>query len=131
MKPMLIMSKLDETNANNVQVGPQLPAISNFDQKALPIRREYQNFNQSQSRTYLDRVHKETDSSNQDSHVVVFFFYTVGLTLDQDNFLKALIQRKLLRTCTVYTTSDMSKLDANFGGGKQFVELASNSRNFY
>ena len=41
------MSKLDETN---------------FDQKALPIRREYQNFNQSQSRTYLDRVHKETDS---------------------------------------------------------------------
>ena len=101
MKPMLIMSKLDETNANNVQVGSQLPAISNFDQKALPIRREYQNFNQSQSRTYLDRVHKETDSSNQDSHVVVFFFYTVGLTLEQDNFLKALIQRKLLRTCTV------------------------------
>ena len=101
MKPMLIMSKLDETNANNVQVGSQLPAISNFDQKALPIRREYQNFNQSQSRTYLDRVHKETNSSNQDSHVVVFFFCTVGLTLEQDNFLKALIQRKLLRTCTV------------------------------
>ena len=44
MKPMLIMSKLDETNANNVQVGSQLPANSNFDQKALPIRREYQNF---------------------------------------------------------------------------------------
>ena len=101
MKPMLIMSKLDETNANNVQVGSQLPAISNFDQKALPIRREYQNCNQSQSRTYLDRVHKETDSSNQDSHVVAFFFYTVGLTLEQNNLLKAFIQRKLLRTCTV------------------------------
>ena len=98
---MLIMSKLDETNANNVQVGSQLPAISNFDQKALPIRREYQNFNQSQSRTYLDRVHKETDSSNQDSYVVVFFLDTIGLILEQDNFLKALIQRKLLRTCAV------------------------------
>ena len=97
MKPMLIMSKLDETNANNVQVGSQLPAISNFNQKALPMRWEYQNFNQSQSRTYLDRVHKETDYSNQDSHVVVFFFYTVGLTLEQDNFLKALIQRNLLK----------------------------------
>ena len=91
------MSKLDETNANNVQVGSQLPAISNFNQKALPMRWEYQNFNQSQSRTYLDRVHKETDYSNQDSHVVVFFFYTVGLTPEQDNFLKALIQRNLLK----------------------------------
>ena len=96
MKPMLIMCKL-----HIISIGISIPAISNFDQKALPIRREYQNFNQSQSRTYLDRVHKETDSSNQDSHVVVFFFYTVGLTLEQDNFLKALIQRKLLRTCTV------------------------------
>ena len=94
---MLIMSKLDETNANNVQVGSQLPAISNFNQKTLPMRWEYQNFNQSQSRTYLDRVHKETDYSNQDSHVVVFFFYTVGLTPEQDNFLKALIQRNLLK----------------------------------
>ena len=91
------MSKLDETNANNVQVGSQLPAISNFNQKTLPMRWEYQNFNQSQSRTYLDRVHKETDYSNQDSHVVVFFFYTVGLTPEQDNFLKALIQRNLLK----------------------------------
>ena len=81
------MSKLDETNANSVQVGSQLPAISNFDQKALPIRREYQNFNQSQSSTYLDRVHKQTDPSNQDSYVVMFFFNTVGLTLEQDNFL--------------------------------------------
>ena len=95
------MSKLDETNANSVQVGSQLPAISNFDQKALPIRREYQNCNQSQSITYLDRVHKETESSNQDSYVVVFFFDTVGLILEQDNLLKALIQRKLLRTCAV------------------------------
>ena len=47
------MSKLDETNANNVQVGSQLPAISNFNQKALPMRWEYQNFNQSQSKNLL------------------------------------------------------------------------------
>ena len=91
MKPMLIVSKLDL----NFRLFPTSTKKLCQSEGSINI------FKQSQSRTYLDRAHKETDSSNQDSYVVVFSFNTVGLTLERDNFLKALIQKKLLGTCAV------------------------------
>ena len=87
--------------------------LSNRDQNALPIRREYRNFLTNHN---LETTWTECTSSlsirKYHAFVVVLIFNAGGITLKQDTF-----------------TTDMSKLAANFGGGKQFNKLTSNSTN--
>ena len=98
MHPMRAVLKLD---------------LSNRDQNALPIRREYRNFLTNHN---LETTWTECTSSpitrKYHAFVVVLIFNAGGITLKQDTF-----------------TTDMSKLAANFGGGKQFNKLTSNSTN--
>ena len=98
MNPMRAVPKLD---------------LSNRNQNALPIRREYRNFLANHN---LETTWTGCTSSpctwKYDAFVVVLIYNAVGVTLEQDIF-----------------TTDMSELAANFGGGKQFNKLTSNSTN--
>ena len=87
--------------------------LSNRNQNALPIRREYRNFlaNHNLETTWTGCT-SSSSTRKYDAFVVVLIFNAVGVTLKQDIF-----------------TTDMSKLAANFGGGKQFNKLTSNSTN--
>ena len=98
MHPMRAVLKLD---------------LSNRDQNALPIRREYRNFltNHNLETTWTECT-SSPSTRKYHAFVVVLIFNAGGITLKQDTF-----------------TTDMSKLAANFGGGKQFNKLTSNSTN--
>ena len=98
MNPMRAVRKLD---------------LSNRNQNALPIRREYRNFlaNHNLETTWTGCT-SSPSTRKYDAFVVVLIFNAVGVTLEQDIF-----------------TTDMSELAANFGGGKQFNKLTSNSTN--
>ena len=98
MNPMRAVRKLD---------------LSNRNQNALPIRREYRNFlaNHNLETTWTGCT-SSPSTRKYDAIVVVLIFNAVGVTLEQDIF-----------------TTDMSELEANFGGGKQFNKLTSNSSN--
>ena len=98
MNPMRAVPKLD---------------LSNRNQNALPIRREYRNFlaNHNLETTWTGCT-SSPSTRKYDAFVVVLIFNAVGVTLEQDIF-----------------TTDMSELAANFGGGKQFNKLTSNSSN--
>ena len=87
--------------------------LSNRNQNALPIRREYRNFlaNHNLETTWTGCT-SSPSTRKYDAIVVVLIFKAVGVTLEQDIF-----------------TTDMSELAANFGGGKQFNKLTSNSSN--
>lgn len=87
--------------------------LSNRNQNALPIRREYRNFlaNHNLETTWTGCT-SSPSTRKYDAFVVVLIFNAVGVTLEQDIF-----------------TTDMSELAANFGGGKQFNKLTSNSSN--
>ena len=69
-------------------------------------------FNQSQPRNHLNGCTSSPSTRKYHAFVVVLIFNAVGITLKQDTF-----------------TTDMSKLAANFGEGKQFNKLTSNSTN--
>ena len=69
-------------------------------------------FNQSQPRNHLNGCTSSPSIRKYHAFVVVLIFNAVGITLKQDTF-----------------TTDMSKLAANFGEGKQFNKLTSNSTN--
>lgn len=98
MNPMRAVPKLD---------------LSNRNQNALPIRREYRNFlaNHNLETTWTGCT-SSPSTRKYDAFVVVLIFNAVGVTLEQDVF-----------------TTDMSELAANFGGGKQLNKLTSNSTN--
>ena len=87
--------------------------LSNRNQNALPIRREYRNFLANHNlETSWTGCTSSLSTRKYDAFVVVMIFNAVGVTLEQDIF-----------------TTDMSELAANFGGGKQFNKLTSNSTN--
>ena len=85
--------------------------LSNRNQNALPIRREYRNFlaNHNLETTWTGCT-SSPSTWKYDAFVVVLIFNAVRVTLEQDIF-----------------TTDMSKQVANFGEGKQFNKLTSNS----
>ena len=87
MNPMRAVPKLD---------------LSNRNQNAIPIRREYRNFlaNHNLETTWTGCT-SSPSTRKYHAFVVVLIFNAVGITLKQDIF-----------------TTDMSKLAANFGEGK-------------
>ena len=98
MNPMRAVRKLD---------------LSNRNQNALPIRREYRNFLANHNlETSWTGCTSSLSTRKYDAFVVVMIFNAVGVTLEQDIFI-----------------TDMSELAANFGGGKQFNKLTSTSSN--
>ena len=102
------MSTLDASNASSAQVGSFQPGPKrSANQKGVS-----KFFNQSQPRNHLNGCTSSPSTRKYHAFVVVLIFNAVGITLKQDTF-----------------TTDMSKLAANFGEGKQFNKLTSNSTN--